>query len=174
MIFSCHPCRAHNLQSLYLLRRSLRSPVSSPSSVQSKTRCPRLRVSHLAPCQSPLLPLCFQQLPTIKFSNSFLLTTIQNGGGVWVPPLPLRTSAFLSTSASSFSFSSAEYPFFRIFFQVPYTLSPLFATLAKTAGVYGVSSQFGTGPEPNADRRGATSRILGQQPGYPALRLLRR
>ena len=33
---------------------------------------------------------------------------------------------------------------FRTLFQVPYTLSPLFATLTKTAGVYPLSSQFGT------------------------------
>src|SRR5215467_5762074 len=31
----------------------------------------------------PLSPLCFQQLPTIKFSNSFLLITIQNAPRVW-------------------------------------------------------------------------------------------
>src|SRR6267378_1570273 len=36
-------------------------------------------------------------------------------------------------------------PIFRIFFQVPYALTPLFGTLTKTAGVWGYSSHFGTG-----------------------------
>src|SRR5262249_2821579 len=34
-------------------------------------------------------------------------------------------------------------PIFRIFFQVPYALTPLLLTLTKSAGVYGVSSQSG-------------------------------
>jgi len=33
-------------------------------------------------CQSPLLPLCFQQLPTIKFCNHVALITMQIAGGV--------------------------------------------------------------------------------------------
>src|SRR5579859_547047 len=39
------------------------------------------------------LPFCFQQLPTVKFCNSFLLITIQNaqGGG---SPLPVRNLKF--------------------------------------------------------------------------------
>jgi hypothetical protein len=35
-------------------------------------------------------------------------------------------------------------PIFRSFFQVPYPVSPLFATLTKTLGVWGYSSHFGT------------------------------
>jgi len=35
-------------------------------------------------------------------------------------------------------------PIFRRLFQVPYPVSPLFATLTKTAGVWGYSSHFGT------------------------------
>jgi hypothetical protein len=35
-------------------------------------------------------------------------------------------------------------PIFRIFFQVPYPATPLFATLTKTAGVYTNNSQNGT------------------------------
>src|SRR5215471_5579044 len=34
-------------------------------------------------------------------------------------------------------------PIFRIFFQVPYALTPVFLTLTKSAGVYGVSSPSG-------------------------------
>ncbi len=36
------------------------------------------------------------------------------------------------------------HPIFRRLFQVPYPVSPLFATLTKTAGVWGYSSHFGT------------------------------
>ena len=39
-------------------------------------------------------------------------------------------------------------PIFRILFHLPYTLSPLFVTLTKTAGVYPDSSQIGTGHAP--------------------------
>ncbi len=38
---------------------------------------------------------------------------------------------------------SLRSPDFRMFFQVPYALSPLLPTLTKTAGVYSLSSQFG-------------------------------
>jgi hypothetical protein len=41
---------------------------------------------------------------------------------------------------------SGTHSVFHIFFQVPYALSLLFATLTKTAGVWGYSSQFGTRP----------------------------
>src|SRR5262245_40693155 len=34
-------------------------------------------------------------------------------------------------------------PIFRIFFQVPYALTPVLLTLTKSAGVYGLSSQSG-------------------------------
>src|SRR5215469_17626080 len=36
-------------------------------------------------CQCPLLPLCFQSLPTIKFSNLFVLITMQNTPGCTPP-----------------------------------------------------------------------------------------
>src|SRR5258707_11056964 len=35
-------------------------------------------------------------------------------------------------------------PILRILFQVPYPVSPAFATLTKTPGVWGYSSHFGT------------------------------
>src|SRR5438477_7747419 len=35
------------------------------------------------------------------------------------------------------------HPVFRTLFQVPYPVSPAFATLTKTAGVWGYSSHFG-------------------------------
>src|SRR5215467_4603687 len=37
------------------------------------------------PLFCPLPPLCFQSLPTIKFCNSFLLTTMQIARGVGTP-----------------------------------------------------------------------------------------
>jgi hypothetical protein len=52
--------------------------------------------------------------------------------------------------AKSFSLSSPRRlflslpPILRILFQVPYPVSPLFATLTKTPGVWGYSSHFGT------------------------------
>src|SRR5437899_1858627 len=75
---------------------------------------------------SPILPFfSFQSLTNCKFCNSFVFTFIQNAGGV---PSSLRP------------------PEFRILFQVPYVLSPLFSTLTKTAGVGGHSSHSGTRP----------------------------
>ena len=60
---------------------------------------------------------------------------------------PVRESSTLF----SFSISSTFQPlFFRIFFQVPYTVSPLFLTLTKTAGGRGDSSHFGTARRPSA------------------------
>ncbi len=43
-------------------------------------------------------------------------------------------------------------PILRRLFQVPYPVSPLLATLAKTAGVYTQSSQFGTHCSPLVTR----------------------
>jgi hypothetical protein len=40
--------------------------------------------------------------------------------------------------------SCPQPPIFRTHFQVPYPATPLFATLMKTAGVWGYSSHFGT------------------------------
>ena len=114
MIFSRHPRRAHTLQSLYVLRLSLRSSVSFPSYVLSKARCPRLGVSHLAPFQCRLPFVCFQQLPTIRFCNSLVLITIRIAG---------RGSTPLPRIASPTEF--------RIFFQVPYLLSSFFSHSSK-------------------------------------------
>ena len=44
------------------------------------------RNSLQAPLYCALPPLCFQRLPTIKFINSFLLTTMQIARGVWGTP----------------------------------------------------------------------------------------
>ena len=76
--------------------------------------------------------LSFQQLPNCPISKSFVLIVLQQCRGWQVlPPFP-------------------DVPKFRIFFQVPYAVSPLFATLTKTAGVYPVPSQFGTPATPSS------------------------
>src|SRR5713101_2560348 len=57
----------------------------------------------------------------------------------------LETSHPLSSSALRLCVSVADpSSILRIHFQVPYPLSPLFATLTKTPGVWGYSSHFGT------------------------------
>src|SRR5579859_7974803 len=63
-----------------------------------RARRPALSTSSLAFCSSSARPsnswpaLCFQSLPTIKLCNSFLLITIQNAGGGWVPAFALHSS----------------------------------------------------------------------------------
>ena len=61
---------------------------------------------------------------------------------------PILYLCVLSVSAlSSLTLSlnhSPLSPIFRIFFQVPYPATPLFATLTKTAGVYTNNSHFGS------------------------------
>jgi len=91
---------------------------------QSLTNCP--------PLPPHVDSLSFQQLPNCPICKSFVLIFLQQCRGWRVLP----------------SFPDA--PKFRIFFQVPYAVSPLFATLTKTAGVYPVSSQFGTPATPSS------------------------
>src|SRR5215467_9697591 len=50
-------------------------------------------------CQCPLLPLCFQQFPTIEFCNFFVLITKQIARGVGVP-----------RKCSTSSFTLSEHP----------------------------------------------------------------
>jgi len=74
---------------------------------------------------NPLSSLSFHTVTHCKFYKSFALTFIQLPGGCTPSLCP---------------------PEFRILFQVPYTPSPLFATLTKSAGVYAHSSHLGTSP----------------------------
>ena len=61
-----------------------------------------------------------------------------------------KSRAIRPFRAASFAPTISSYPFvslsliFRTSFQVPYPVSPFFATLTKTAGVWGYSSHFGT------------------------------
>src|SRR5260370_19779638 len=67
--------------------------------------------------------------------------TVSPGRSVFSPPLPL--TSFLLSSVLPYIITSLL-PLFRIFFQVPYPATPLFATLTKTAGVYTNNSHFGS------------------------------
>ena len=65
--------------------------LEGPPDRAPKSRAPRLLPSYPltsakpAAYQCPLLALCFQQLPTVKFSNHFVLITIQNAPRVCTP-----------------------------------------------------------------------------------------
>jgi hypothetical protein len=111
MVLSCHPRRAHNLQSLYVLRlfpRSSASSPSSPSSALGKARCSRLGVSRLAPCQCPLPSLCFQQLPTIKLNYPTRIVHPERSEGslckreVGAHPNPFRLYSFQQLTTVKF------------------------------------------------------------------------
>src|SRR5438552_2770330 len=77
----------------------------SPQLRTVSTRPLAFRPSTTPPNKLPAL--CYQSLPTIKFCNSSVLITIRIAGDGGTPLLP---------------------PFFRIFFQVSFALSPVFAT----------------------------------------------
>src|SRR5215472_262820 len=66
-----------------------------------------------AACQCPLTPICFQQLPTIKFRNAFVLITMQIAPGMW--------------GYSPFCFLLSACPLWRAF--CLFHLTPLDATL---------------------------------------------
>jgi hypothetical protein len=61
-----------------------------------------------------------------------------------VSPTPPVFSVFLVLFLRGRSDAQSVSTVFRIFFQVPYTATPLFATLTKTAGVCTNNSQNGT------------------------------
>jgi len=60
-------------------------------------------------------------------------------------PLCALSVSALGSLALSLHHSTLS-PIFRIFFQVPYPVSPAFVTLAKTPGMWVYSSYFGTTP----------------------------
>src|SRR5216684_909533 len=69
------------------------------------------------------------------------LTKNLGGGGV----IPNQAPEARHPSARRLHVSvAASSSIFRTFFQVPYPVTPLFATLTKTAGVWGYSSHFGS------------------------------
>jgi hypothetical protein len=84
---------------------------------------------------TPLPFISFQSLPNCPICKSFVLKFIQMPGGctpllslVYPCPLLLRN---LGQNRSLFSTISPLFHF-------PYTLTPFFATLTKTAGVWGI------------------------------------
>ena len=98
-------------------------------SFQSLTNCPRFATHSV--------PLSFQPITDCPVCKSFVLITIQQCRG-WAGPS--------ATTSQPSSLQTFQPSMFRILFQVPYTLTPLFAILTKTAGVYTLSSQTGTVP----------------------------
>src|SRR5215471_10044683 len=99
--------------------------------------CPTPRTSLLLQpaCQCPLPPLCFQQLPTIKFHNSFVLITMQNAPpGGWyallAPPsftlvsLPLFSCTYERVNLQALCFQifttvgGGGYPIFHFHFSI--------------------------------------------------------
>src|SRR5713226_3205722 len=83
--------------------------------------------------------------------------TVSPGRSVFSPPLPL--TSFLLSSILPYIITSLL-PLFRIFFQVPYPVTLLFATLTKTAGVYTNNSHSGT------------SRLTPKRNSHESLKLL--
>jgi hypothetical protein len=109
------------------------------------------------PRNSPLSPI-IATLPKTRSRKPFVCHTSKTPRGLLSTS---NASAYPSSTlrrasrGHSFTLSAAEAPVsavsplppvFRMFFQVPYPLTPLFATLTKTAGVYPLSSHSGTLP----------------------------
>ena len=88
-------------------------------------------------------PLSFQPITTVKFCNLFVLITIQQRRGR-EDPLPFPPLLWLLTPRQKRLLFSKPYTLFHF----AYHISPSFAILTKTAGVYGDSSQFGTEAAP--------------------------
>src|SRR5262245_43100853 len=102
------------------------------------------------PTHSPLTSL-ESALPQVLILNnlkSFRINTNAKPRGRGPHPFPPSNPKFTPKGTSRL----CEPTIFRTFFQVPYALSPLFATLTKTAGVHLLSSHFGTCTSPLATR----------------------
>src|SRR6266446_2923799 len=111
----------HFTQFWWLLSSFRMHTYTKPASVDSKTTCSRTK---------------FFRCNTYK----------KQGGGavIMVNQMP-ETNHASSTSALCLRASvAAASSIFRTLFQVPYAVSPLLATLTKTAGVWGYSSHSGT------------------------------
>src|SRR6266481_9476777 len=78
---------------------------------------------------------------------------LQNTGGTSFDPkafLFLQLFALFNSSQRFSVFVAARSSIFRTLFQVRYAVTPVFATLAKTAGVYTNNSHSGTRHSPLA------------------------
>jgi hypothetical protein len=95
---------------------------------------------HVTKIPSPQL-LLFPGLTNGDACNSFRIRSYANcrvtsfKPNIFLPPIPAHTLAFPFLSS-----------IFRTFFQVPYPVSPLLATLTKSAGVCTNNSHSGTRP----------------------------
>ena len=96
----------------------------------------------------PFCLFCFQQLPTIKFSNHFVLITIRIARGVWCPP-PF-CSLFSATHAPQ------VWPRVSVLKNVRHTTAP--AIVKATPPVYGT----------NQAQRTARQYAWHAEPGSPA------
>ena len=102
---------------------------------------------HVTKIPSPQL-LLFLRLTNRDARNFFRIRSYANcrvtsfKPNIFLPPIPAHTLAFPFLSS-----------IFRTFFQVPYPVSPLLATLTKTAGVCTNNSHSGT-----QQRAGLTSK----------------
>jgi len=100
---------------------------------------------HLAPvspleCALPRFPATVHSKRLTRSANSFRMRTYAKTGGRGPRPFPPSRPPFTLKE----TYFRTLPPVFRIFFQVPYAVSPLLATLTKTAGVYPLSSHSGT------------------------------
>ena len=114
---------------------------------------------------APLYPLCLHADTNCPFCNPFVLINMRiAGGGYRGSHFPFRSANIREDPRPTIfrifykatirrgivvlsvakDLSTPVPTIFRTLFQVPYALSPLFATLTKTAGVGVHSSQIGT------------------------------
>src|SRR5215472_2649013 len=125
--------------------------------------CRLLLCKHPAPvspleCALPRFPVTVHSKRLTQHAKCFRMRTYAKTGGRG--PLPFSPS--LPSFTLKEIFKRQRPPIFHRFFQVPYAVSPLFAALTKTAGVYPLSSRSGT---PHS----FTLRVAGGSLVYPEL-----
>src|SRR6266446_710760 len=130
------PCYKQNEQS------SFHSPYSLPSSASCK--------SFSCNTYEPPRKCCKQK--AYDRAKSFSCNTYKKQGGHILQPKSFSLASPFP-DVSTCRRSHVPSPILRTLFQVPYAASPVFATLTKTAGVWGYSSHFGTHPSISRDCR---------------------
>src|SRR5215467_13593194 len=91
-------------------------------------------------CALPRFPVTVHSKWLTQHAKCFRMRTYAKTGGRGPLPFP----PFLTSFTLKETFKRQRPPVFHSFFQVPYAVSPLFAALTKTAGVYPLSSRSGT------------------------------
>src|SRR5215472_7026431 len=107
--------------------------------------CRLLLCKHPAPvspleCALPRFPITVHSKRLTQRAKCFRMRTYAKTGGRGPLPFPPSLPSFTLKE----TFNPQRPPVFHRFFQVPYAVSPLFAALTKTAGVYPLSSRSGT------------------------------